>query len=466
MKKFAIILAAGKGTRMKSLREDLSKVSFPILGQPLVKYVLEALKPLGLDQIVTVVGFGGQTSKAIVEKDSEVVWQKEQKGTGHAVAQAAPVLENEDGETIICCGDTPLLTTKTLAALFSSHETNHNALTIMTAQMDDPHGYGRIVKEQGRVVKIVEQKDCTPEQNEIREVNAGVYIFDNKELFKDLKRLTPNNAAGEYYLTDVIGMFVNDGLKVSSFTVADPSETLGINDRYQLSVAAKILQTRINKALMLSGVSIDDPDSTYIAPTVKIGQDTVIHAGCYILGNTTIGLENEIGPNTYLENDQIGGFNQILYSHLTDTVVGNKATLGPYMRARKNAVIKDGAHVGNFMELKNVEFGVGSKAAHLSYLGDATIGDGVNIGCGTIIANYDGVNKFHTTIGNNVFVGSGSTIISPVNLGDNSFIAAGSTLNKDVPAHAMGIARARQENKEGYSDVLHEKALAKKAAKK
>lgn len=465
MKKYAIILAAGKGTRMKSLREDLSKVSFPILGRPLVKYVLEALKPLGLDEIVTVVGFGGQTSEGIVKTDSQVVWQKEQKGTGHAVAQAAPVLEGQEGETIICCGDTPLLTTKTLAAMFSSHETNHNALTIMTAQMANPQGYGRIVKEKGRVMKIVEQKDCTPEQAEITEVNAGVYIFDNKELFKDLKRLTPNNAAGEYYLTDVIGMFVNDGLKVSSFTVADNSETLGINDRYQLSVAAKILQQRINKAFLLSGVSIDDPDTTYIGPDVKIGQDTVIRAGTYLMGNTTIGLENVIGPNCYIENCQIGDYNEIIYSHLTDTTVGNKTTLGPYMRARKNTVLKDGAHVGNFMELKNVEFGVGSKAAHLSYLGDATIGDGVNIGCGTIIANYDGVNKFHSEIGNNVFVGSGSTLISPVHLGDNAFVAAGSTLNKDVPAHAMAIARARQENKEGYSDVLHEKALAKKAAK-
>jgi bifunctional UDP-N-acetylglucosamine pyrophosphorylase/glucosamine-1-phosphate N-acetyltransferase len=465
MKKYAIILAAGKGTRMKSLREDLSKVSFPILGRPLVKYVLEALKPLGLDEIVTVVGFGGQTSEGIVKADSQVVWQKEQKGTGHAVAQAAPVLEDQEGETIICCGDTPLLTTKTLAAMFSSHETNHNALTIMTAQMANPQGYGRIVKEKGRVMKIVEQKDCTPEQAEITEVNAGVYIFDNKELFKDLKRLTPNNAAGEYYLTDVIGMFVNDGLKVSSFTVADNSETLGINDRYQLSVAAKILQQRINKAFLLSGVSIDDPDTTYIGPDVKIGQDTVIRAGTYLMGNTTIGLENVIGPNCYIENCQIGDYNEIIYSHLTDTTVGNKTTLGPYMRARKNTVLKDGAHVGNFMELKNVEFGVGSKAAHLSYLGDAAIGDGVNIGCGTIIANYDGVNKFHSEIGNNVFVGSGSTLISPVHLGDNAFVAAGSTLNKDVPAHAMAIARARQENKEGYSDVLHEKALAKKAAK-
>jgi len=465
MNKYAIILAAGKGTRMKSLREDLSKVSFPILGQPLVKYVLEALKPLGLDRIVTIVGFGGETSKAIVEKDSEVVWQLEQKGTGHAVSQAAPLLESRKGETIICCGDTPLLTTKTLAAIFSSHETNHNALTIMTAIMDDPHGYGRIVKEKGRVQKIVEQKDCTPKEDLIKEVNAGVYVFDNEELFKDLKKLTPNNAAGEYYLTDVIGMFVKDGLKVSSFSVSDQTETLGINDRYQLAVAAKIIQARINKGLMLSGVSMDDPETTYVSPTAQIGQDTILRPGTCIVGDTVIGIGNVIGPNAYLENCTVGQGNVILYSYLTDTTIGDRTTLGPYMRSRGKAIIKDGAHIGNFVELKNVEFGLGSKAAHLSYLGDAKIGQGVNIGCGTIIANYDGVNKFFSEIGDNAFVGSGSTIISPVVLGESSFIAAGSTINKDVPAHAMGIARARQENKEGYSDVLKAKALVKKAGK-
>lgn len=460
MNKYAIILAAGKGTRMKSLRDDLSKVSFPILGQPLVKYVLESLKPLGLDRIVTVVGFGGEMSKSIVEKDSEVVWQLEQKGTGHAVSQAAPLLESQKGETIICCGDTPLLTSKTLAALFSSHETNHNALTIMTAVMDDPHGYGRIVKEKGRVQKIVEQKDCTPKEDLIKEVNAGVYVFDNEELFKDLKKLTPNNAAGEYYLTDVIGMFVKDGLKVSSFSVSDQNETLGINDRYQLSVASKIIQARINKALMLSGVTMDDPDTTYVSPMAEIGQDTILRPGTSIFGKTVIGTGNIIGPQAYLENCVVGNDNVILSSYMSDTVIGNKTTLGPYMRSRNNAIIKDGAHIGNFVEIKNVQFGRGSKAAHLSYLGDAKIGEEVNVGCGTIIANYDGVNKFSSEIGDKCFVGSGSTIISPVVLGESSFIAAGSTINRDVPSHAMGIARARQENKEGYSDILKARALA------
>lgn len=466
MNKFAIILAAGKGTRMKSLREDVSKVSFPILGQPLVRYVLDALKPLGCQQIVTVVGFGGETTKSIVSDDSEVVYQTEQKGTGHAVMQAQSLLAGQAGETIICCGDTPLLTSKTLAALFSSHETNHNALTILTAVMDDPHGYGRIIKNDGRVTRIVEQKDCSRDEDLIKEVNAGVYVFDNVELFNHLNQLTPNNAAGEYYLTDLIGMFVEDGLKVSSFSVSDRSETLGINDRYQLSIAGKILQQRINKALMLSGVSMDDPDQIYVSPRANIGPDTYLKSGTYIMGDCVIGKDNVIGPNTYLENCQIGDDNEIIYSHIVGCTVGNKTTLGPYMRARKGAIIGDRAHIGNFMELKNVEFGEGAKAAHLSYLGDASIGKDVNIGCGTIIANYDGVNKFHSQIGDGAFVGSGSTLISPVDIGEKAFVAAGSTINGDVPPHAMSIARARQVNKEGYADVLHEKALAKKAAKK
>ena len=465
MNKFAIILAAGKGTRMKSLRSDVSKVSFPILGRPMVRYVLEALKPLGMDKIVTVVGFGGETTKSVVEDSSEVVWQNEQKGTGHAVMMASEILEDKEGMTVICCGDTPLLTDKTLSALLSSHETNHNDLTILTSIVDHPQGYGRIVKKHGRVERIVEQKDCTPKEAEIKEVNAGVYVFDNAELFKDLKRLTPNNAAGEYYLTDVIAMFVKDGKKVSTFSVADVNETMGVNDRYQLSKAEKIIRHRINKALMLSGVSIEDPDTVYVSPNSVIGQDTVIRPNTHILDHSKVGSGNVIGPNAYIERTEIGDDNIVDSCHLTDVKVGNKTTLGPYFRARKGAVIRDGARIGNFNELKNVDFGEGSKCAHLSYLGDASIGKEVNIGCGSIIANYDGVNKFSSSVGDHAFIGSGTILISPVNVGEYGFTAAGSTVNRDVEPHAMAIARSRQENKEGYADVFRVKALSKKESK-
>ncbi|MCR5078658.1 MAG: bifunctional UDP-N-acetylglucosamine diphosphorylase/glucosamine-1-phosphate N-acetyltransferase GlmU [Bacilli bacterium] len=464
MGRYAIIMAAGKGTRMKSSREDISKVSFPILGKPMVGYVLDALKGLNLDRIVTIVGFGGEMTKSIVEKDSEVVWQKEQKGTGHAVMMASDILSEEEGETIICCGDTPLLTGKTLSALLSSHETNHNDLTLMTAIFEDPHGYGRIVKKNGRVVKIVEQKDCSIEEDTIHEVNAGVYVFNNKELFKDLKRLTPNNAAGEYYLTDVISMFVKDGKKVDSFAVSDAKETMGVNDRYNLSKAEKIIRHRINKKWMLAGVSMDDPDTTYIGPDVKLSQDCVIRPNTMILGNSRLGKGNVVGPNSYLENVEVGENNVIEYSHITDSSIGNGNNLGPFLRVRQNCVIENNIHLGNFNELKNVTIKDDTWCMHLSYLGDADIGKNVNIGCGSIIANYDGVNKTHSSIGDNAFIGSGTILISPITVGESSFTGAGSVINKDVSSHDFAIARARQENKEGYADTLKEKAL-KKASK-
>jgi len=462
MEKFAIILAAGKGTRMKSRREDISKVSFPILGQPLVKYVINALKPLGFTKIVTVVGFAGETTEKIVQGDTEVVWQKEQKGTGHAVMMAAPILEAYQGDTIVCCGDTPLLTTETLEALISKHEANQNDLTVMTSVLDDPTGYGRIKKDHGKVIAIVEQKECSEEEKLITEVNAGVYVFNNKKLFAALKNLKTDNAAGEYYLTDVLGMFVRDGDRVGSFVAQNFAETLGINDRFQLAKCSKLIQARINKAWMLAGVSIEDPDSTYISPSVKMGQDTVIRPNTYLVGQTTIGENNTIGPDSYLENVVVGNDNQIIYSHLTDTTVGNATTLGPWLRTRGNTIIKDKAHIGNFNELKNVGFGEGSKCAHLSYLGDADIGAEVNVGCGTIIANYDGVNKTHTSVKDKAFLGSGSTLISPIVVGEGAFIAAGSTINHDIEADAMAIARCQQSNKAGYAKVLHEKAIAKR----
>lgn len=307
MNRFAIILAAGKGSRMKSLREDISKVSFPILNVPLVKYVLLALEPLKCDKIVSVVGFGGKTSEAIVKDESEVVWQKELKGSGHAVMMAAPKLENMEGTTIICCGDTPLLKTETLQAMFEYHEKSKNDLTVMTSIQEDPFGYGRIVKDiNGNVLKIVEQKDANEAEKNIKEVNAGVYLFDNQKLFESLKKITNTNASGEYYLTDTIGIFVNSGYKVSSFTIADDEETLGVNDRWQLARAAKIMQLRINKKLALSGVSIDDPYNTYISPLAEIMPDVVIHPNSFVYGNSKISKNAIIEPNTYLENVIVG----------------------------------------------------------------------------------------------------------------------------------------------------------------
>lgn len=301
--RYAVILAAGKGSRMKSKRDDISKVSMPILGVPVIKYILDVLKPLGCDKTISVLGHGGKTSEKIVKNESLIVWQKEQKGSGHAVMMAAPLLEGMDGETIVCCGDTPLLRAETLEKMFEYHEENHSDLTVMSFLPNDPFGYGRIVKdENGNFLRIVEQKDANEEEKKIREVNAGVYIFNNKELFEGLKKITTKNAAGEYYLTDVIDIFVRKGLKALSYVVSDPNETMGINDRVQLAAAAKELQLRINNRLMKSGVSIDDPNNTYISPYSAIGADTVIHPNSHIYGASIIGENCEIGPNAYAEN--------------------------------------------------------------------------------------------------------------------------------------------------------------------
>ena len=464
MNRYAIVLAAGKGTRMKS-RHDEPKVAFPILGKPMLSYVNDALAPLGFSKIVTVVGFGAEKVKEILGPDAETVFQEDQKGTGHAVLMAAPLLEKEQGVTLICSGDTPLITDKTISAFLSSHQTNHNAMTLLTAVVDNPYGHGRIVKENGRLIKLAPQKDCTPEEDSIHEINTGVYAVDNELLFECLKEAKPVNASIEFHLTDLISLLLEKGKKVGTFTIADASQAISVNDRYQLSTATKAMRERIARKWMDQGVTIEDPDSTYIGPDVTIGRDTIICPNCYLYGKTAIGADNIIGPETYLEGVIIGEGNKIAFCHLTDTEVGNHTDLGPYLRTRKGVIIHDHAHIGNFNELKNVEFGEGSKCAHLSYLGDADIGDGVNIGCGTIIANYDGVNKTHTSVGEHAFIGSGSILISPVNVGDNAFVAAGSTINKDVEPHAMAIARERQTNKPGYSDVILQKAREKKENK-
>lgn len=465
MKTYAIILAAGKGTRMKSLLEDKSKVSYPILGVPLVKHVLNALQPLALDRIVTIVGFGGPVTEAIVKDLSETVYQHEQKGTGHAIMQVAPLLSGLEGQTLIVCGDTPLLKTVTLKNLLSQHVKDKNQLTVLSAIVPNPRGYGRIIRGQdGSVLEIIEQADANEQQKLIDEVNAGVYVFDNMLLFDYLQNLKPTNAQGEYYLTDLIKMFKNSGLKIGASIVADYQEMLGINDRRQLEEAAQIMTREINEKHMLAGVTIEDSASTFIGPEVTIGPDTVIRPGTHILGKTVIGKQNIIGPSTYLDNVVIGDQNDIIFSHIVDSSIGSNNEVGPYARLRGHSIIENHTRVGNFVEFKACVLHDDAKSAHLSYLGDVEIGEKTNIGCGTIVANYDGYNKTKTTIGKDVFVGSGSTLISPIVVADHAYIAAGSTINRDVPKDDMAIARARQENKPGYGNVVREKALQKKLA--
>lgn len=458
MGRYAIILAAGKGSRMKSLNAEVSKVSYEILGKPLVRYVLDALSPLELDQIVTVVGYGGEVTTKIVEDISLTVWQKELKGTGRAVMQAEELLKSKSGTTFVVTGDTPLITSKTLKEFFYFHETQRNDVTVLTAIPSNPHGYGRIIKdENGNFVAIIEQADLVPGQEKIQEVNTGFLIFNNQRLFEQLEHLKPANKQGEYYLTDLIALFKKNGYQVGTYQIESFEETLGINDRVQLEEASQTLRKRINRQHMLQGVTLLDSQNTYLGPDVEIGPDCIIYPGTMILGRSIIGHSNVIGPETYILNSQVGTNNHIVKSYIIDSKIYDNNEVGPFTHLRGGALLEGHNRVGNFVEVKKSILHEGAKAAHLSYLGDAEIGKHSNIGCGTIIANYDGKNKWFTTIGENVFVGSGTTIISPVKIENNAFIAAGSTINKDVAEDDLAIGRARQENKAGYAKILKEK---------
>jgi bifunctional UDP-N-acetylglucosamine pyrophosphorylase/glucosamine-1-phosphate N-acetyltransferase len=467
MKLHSIILAAGKGTRMKSLNNDISKVGYPILGVALVNYVLDATKGLVDGKKVVIVGHGGEYTKSLVENEAEIAWQHQQLGTGHAIMQTAPMLKGVEGTTLILCGDTPLLTKESLTKLVEYHNKHELDLTVLTATPKDPHGYGRIVRDQHNHVKaIVEQKDLKGDQGKINEVNAGVYVVNNHYLFEQLDFLNTNNASGELYLTDIIGLFNQKGYKVGAYILEDENEMLGTNDRVQLAEAAKLIKQRINRRHMLNGVTFEDPDHTYVGPYVEIGNDTVLSPGVTLLGKTKIGKNNIIGPETYLENMEIGDNNHILFAHLVDSKVGNENHIGPYTRFRGHVEIHNHTKIGNFVEFKKSIIKDGSKAAHLSYIGDTTLEENVNVGCGVITANYDGYNKFNTYVGKNVFLGSNATIVAPVTIEEDAFIAAGSTINRDVKKNDLAIARARQENKPGYATVFRTKAKAIKEKNK
>lgn len=468
MNKYAVVLAAGKGTRMKSRDPEHSKVSYPILGKALVNYVIDAVLPLGMKEIVVVVGFGGEVTKTLVEDRAKVVWQKELSGTGNAVLQAKALLKDKEGSTLVICGDTPLITTETIENIFRVHNKTKNDLTIVTAVLEEPKGYGRIIREtkSNQVLSIKEDKDCSEDEKDIHEVNAGLYIFDNKTLFEFIDQLTTNNAQKEYYLTDLVEIFKRNDKKIGAYVVEYAVEVFGINDRVQLSYAAKVIKKRINHQLMMSGVSMEDPDSTYISPDVEIGKDTIIMPNTTIFGKCKIGEANVIGPNTYLDHVEVGDDNSIQSSWISDSKIGSFNEIGPFTKIRAGTVINDHCRVGNFVELKNAELKDGVKSAHLTYIGDAQIGESTNVGCGTITANYDGYNKMRCEVGKHVFLGSGTILVAPLKVEDFSFTAAGSTITKDVKTDSLVVARAKQvEIEHGYTTFM-EKAKAKKEAMK
>jgi len=458
MRRYGVVLAAGKGTRMRS---KMYKVMHPLCGKPMVEHVVDELTRLRLDMLVTVVGCGADAVRECLGDRSQYAFQEEQLGTAHAVLQAAPLLADKEGTTLVVCGDTPLLRAETLRRLLETNEQHRAAATVLTAELADPTGYGRIVREaDGRPKQIVEHKDATGEQLAIREVNTGIYCFDNRWLFQLLPKVTNDNAQGEYYLPDVIGLLLAAGQPVYTVAAEDADEILGINDRVALAAAERIMRRRIHTRHQQNGVTIVDPDNTYIDADVIIGPDTVIYPGTLLRGRTVIGADCTIGPAAHLQDVQVGDRVHIWHSVLMDAVILEDSSVGPFAYVRPGSHVGPRAKVGDFVELKNTRFGAGSKASHLAYLGDADVGANVNIGCGTITVNFDGVHKHRTIIEDDVFVGCNANLVAPVRIGRGAYVAAGSTVTEDVPPDSLAIARQRQINKEGYVPQLRAKRQA------
>ena len=412
----AIVLAAGKGTRMKS---EKSKLVHKIYGKELVKRVVETARKSGIEDIITVVGYKKEQVQIVLGDTVKYAYQEEMLGTGHAVMQAEELLKGKQGKVVVLNGDVPILRPETVKKFVQKSIKHKESATVLTAIYNNPTGYGRIVRDiGGNITGIIEEKDATDEQKKIQEINAGIYCFDIQELLKALKKIEPNNVQKEYYLTDVVRIMNEEGLKTGAFIVEDNTEILGVNDKMQLELLTKILKLRINQYHMQNGVTIEDIDNTYIYDDVEIGTDTVIHPNTTIKSDVIIGKDCELGPNSYI---------------------------------REGCRLADKVKVGSFVELKKAIVGEGAKIPHLSYMGDCEIGAKTNIGCGTITCNYDGFNKSKTIIGDNCFVGSNVNLVAPVTLGKNSFIAAGSTITNNVPDDSLAIARERQINKDGWN---------------
>lgn len=440
----AVILAAGEGKRMKS---EYSKVIHKVAGKPIIRRVCDTVKKADIEKCVLVVGHKQEQVRETMGEEALYAVQSEQLGTGHAVMQAIPFLEGTE-KVVVLCGDAPLLSSDTLKEALKLNDERKEYATIFTAEFDDPTGYGRIIRDQnGNVTGIVEHKDATEEQRKVKEVNSSMYCFDKTALVEALGKLDNNNAQNEYYLTDVIKIMISEGKKVGTYIVPDKDEIMGINDREQLSTANEIAKNKINKEYMKNGVTLIDPNTTYIYGDVKIGKDTIIYPNTILEGNVEIGSNCVIGPNSKITNTIIGNDTEVNNSVLVDSKVGNKTHVGPFAYLRPNSNVGDEVKVGDFVEVKNSNIGNGTKISHLTYVGDSDVGEKVNFGCGTVTVNYDGINKHRTTIGNNAFIGCNTNLVAPVKVGDRVYTAAGTTVTKDVPDDALVIGRVRQEIK-------------------
>ncbi|MDY0088491.1 MAG: bifunctional UDP-N-acetylglucosamine diphosphorylase/glucosamine-1-phosphate N-acetyltransferase GlmU [Coriobacteriia bacterium] len=442
----ALILAAGEGTRMRS---DLPKVAHTVLGTPMVIYVAEAARAAGCHRVVAVTGHGAEMVEGLLD-DVRCVRQDRQLGTGHAVMCARDAVEAQ-GSLVVLSGDCPLMRPETIAALISAQQESSAALAILTARVDDPTGYGRIIREgAGTISAIVEQKDCTPEQCAISEVNTGTYCFDAAALFEHLDRLSTDNAQGEFYLTDMVSIFVAEGLAVHAVLTDDAAQTMGVNSRVQLAEATRVMQERINTQHMLKGVTMTDPSLVWIGPKVEIGRDTEVLPMTFLMGETKIGSRTVLGPNTRVTDSLIGDDAVVDASVVVKAEIRSGANVGPVAYLRPGAILEPRAKAGTCVEIKNSTIGQDSKVPHLSYIGDALIGSGVNVGAGTITCNYDGSAKHATVIEDGAFIGSDTMLVAPVTIGAGAMTAAASAIAHDVAPGSLAIERSEQREIAGW----------------
>ena len=443
--KSAIIMAAGKGTRMKS---ETPKVMHEICQKPMINHILDQLDKIKVEKIVTIVGYGHEIIETALQDRCQFAIQDPPRGTGHAVAQATQ-LAHETGLTLVANGDCPRIQNITYQRMFD--ECKDVQMTVLTAVLVDPKFYGRIIRNQeGFIEKIVEFKDCTEEEKKICEINTGIYCFDNRTLFDNLSEIKNNNNQNEYYITDMVQILNQKGMKVRAVILKDPTEAEGINDKVELAEANRWMQQKINEHWMREGVTLIHPDATYIGADVKLEEDVIIYPNCTLQGKTVIKKGTTLLPQCFLKDAIIGERCVIDSSRITDSEIKNDVVVGPFAHIRMESVVEDKNRIGNFVELKKTFVGLDSRCAHLTYLGDTIVGSKVNIGCGVVTVNYDGKNKSKTLIKDGSFIGSNVNLIAPVTIGENAVVAAGSTINRDVEDESMAIARSQQENKQGY----------------